>query len=144
MTLGAVAASKYARSVKKRCAQWEHDLNLVFDVIDIWMVVQRRWIYLEAIFRSDDIKSQLPEEAKKFGKTDANYCKIMEGVFKNPNVLQCCVKGEASNRIEELRMIQAELDKCEKSLIQYLQGKRMEFLIEYENGSSSFLFHSKR
>ena len=125
LTLGGVAASKYARSVKKKVAQWEHDLNLIFDVIDIWMTVQRRWIYLEAIFRSDDIKSQLPEEAKKFGKTDANYCKIMEGVYKNANVLACCVRGEASNRLEELRILQAELDKCEKSLIQYLEGKRM-------------------
>ena len=125
MILGGVAASKYARSVKKKVATWEHDLNLVFDVIDLWMTVQRRWMYLEAIFRSDDIKSQLPEEAKKFGKTDANYCKIMESVSKNPNVMQCCVRGEASNRIEELRILQAELDKCEKSLIQYLEGKRM-------------------
>ena len=30
---------------------------------------------------------QLPEEAKKFMKTDANYKKIMEGAFKNPNVI---------------------------------------------------------
>ena len=125
LTLGGVGASKYARSVKKKVQQWEHDLNLVFDVIDLWMAVQRRWIYLEAIFRSDDIKSQLPEEAKKFGKTDANYCKIMESVYRNPNVLACCVRGEASNRLEELRILQAELDKCEKSLIQYLEGKRM-------------------
>ena len=125
MILGGVAASKYSRSVKKKVQQWEHDLNLVFDVIDLWMMVQRRWIYLEAIFRSDDIKSQLPEEAKKFGKTDVNYCKIMESVFKNSNVLACCVTGEASNRLEELRILQAELDKCEKSLIQYLEGKRM-------------------
>lgn len=125
MVLGGVAASKYARSVKTKVQNWERDLNLVFDVIDLWMAVQRRWIYLEAIFRSDDIKSQLPEEAKKFGKTDANYCKIMEMVFKNPQVMACCVKGEASNRLEELRMLQAELDKCEKSLIQYLEGKRM-------------------
>jgi dynein heavy chain len=57
LILGGVAASKYARSVKKKVGQWEHDLNLVFDVIDLWMAVQRRWIYLEAIFRSDDIKS---------------------------------------------------------------------------------------
>jgi len=49
----------------------------------------------------------------------------MEGVYKNPNVLACCVRGESSNRLEELRILQAELDKCEKSLIQYLEGKRM-------------------
>jgi dynein heavy chain len=49
----------------------------------------------------------------------------MESVFKNPNVLACCVRGDASNRLEELRILQSELDKCEKSLIQYLEGKRM-------------------
>ena len=49
----------------------------------------------------------------------------MEITSKNPNVMMCCVKGEASNRIEELRILQAELDKCEKSLKQYLEGKRM-------------------
>lgn len=100
MILGGVAASKYARSVKKKVAQWEHDLNLVFDVIDLWKAVQRRWIYLEAIFRSDDIKAQLPDEAKKFGKTDANYVKIMETVYKNQNVLACCVRGDSADRLE--------------------------------------------
>ena len=117
LILGGVAASKYSRSVKKKVAQWEKELNTVFDVIDLWMAVQRRWIYLEAIFRSDDIKSQLPEEAKKFGKTDTNYCKIMESVSKNPNVLACCVRGEAADREEALKTLQSELDKCEKSLI---------------------------
>ena len=102
---GGVAASKYSRSVKKKVAQWERELNTVFDVIDLWMAVQRRWIYLEAIFRSDDIKSQLPEQAKNFGKTDTNYCKIMESVYKNPNVLACCVRGEAADREESLKML---------------------------------------
>jgi dynein heavy chain len=49
----------------------------------------------------------------------------MEAVYKNSNVLACCVKGESSNRLEELRILQKELDNCEKSLIQYLEGKRM-------------------
>jgi len=41
------------------------------------MVVQRKWQYLESIFSSEDIKQQLPEQAKKFSKTDAAYQKIM-------------------------------------------------------------------
>jgi dynein heavy chain, axonemal len=56
---------------------WEADLNLVSDCIDIWMIVQRKWMYLESIFASDDIRMQLPEEAKKFSKTDVNYKRIM-------------------------------------------------------------------
>ena len=112
LILGSVGASKYARSVKKKVADWERDLNLVFDVIESWMAVQRKWIYLESIFSSEDIRIALPEEAKKFNKTDINYRKIMDNVAKNPNVLSCCVRGDSSNRIEELKMISAELDKC--------------------------------
>jgi dynein heavy chain len=125
LILGSVGASKYARSVKKKVGEWERDLNLVFDVIELWMVVQRKWIYLESIFSSEDIRIALPEEAKKFNKTDINYRKIMDGVSKNPNVLNCCVRGDSSNRIEELKMISAELDKCTQSLTNYLDSKKM-------------------
>jgi len=51
------------------------------------MIVQRKWMYLEGIFASDDIRLQLPEEAKKFAKTDTNYKKIMDVTSKQPNVL---------------------------------------------------------
>ena len=46
------------------------------------MITQNKWKYLESIFASDDIKMQLPEEAKKFGRTDASYKKIMETSLK--------------------------------------------------------------
>jgi dynein heavy chain len=69
----------------------------------------------------------LPDEAKKFMKTDANYKKIMEGAYKNPNVIQCCVKAEGGNRLGELKNISAELDKCQKSLTNYLESKKMSF-----------------
>lgn len=83
-------------------------------------------MYLELIFASDDIKSQLPEEAKKFAKTDVNYKKIMDTVTKNPNVLHCCVKAE-TGRLNELKNILIELEKCQKSLTSYLESKRMSF-----------------
>ena len=43
MTLQQVGASKYAKSVRKKVQDWERDLNLVYDVIESWMVVQRKW-----------------------------------------------------------------------------------------------------
>jgi len=38
MTLQSVGASKYARSVKQKVAQWEKDLNTISDVIDLWVL----------------------------------------------------------------------------------------------------------
>lgn len=120
-------ASKYIRAIKAKVSVWEKDLNTINDVIDAWLIVQRKWMYLESIFASDDIRMQLPDEAKKFNKTDNNYKKIMEAAFKNPNVIQCCVRAEGGNRLSELKNISAELDKCQKSLTNYLESKKMSF-----------------
>lgn len=40
------------------------------------MVVQRKWMYLEGIFIGGDIRSQLPEEAKKFDQIDKMFKKV--------------------------------------------------------------------
>ena len=41
------------------------------------MVVQRKWMYLEGIFIGGDIRSQLPEEAKKFDQIDKTFKKVI-------------------------------------------------------------------
>lgn len=82
---------------------------------------------MENIFASDDIKMQLPDEAKKFGKTDQAYRKIMESCHKNSNVLYACVKADSGSRQEDLKNIAYELDRCQKSLTNYLESKQMSF-----------------
>lgn len=44
-------------------ALWEERLTKLNAVLDAWVDVQRRWLYLEGIFfASRDIKQQLPAE----------------------------------------------------------------------------------
>jgi len=59
-------ASKYIKALRSKVGQWERDLNIISETIDTWLQVQRKWMYLESIFASEDIKMQLPDEAKKF------------------------------------------------------------------------------
>lgn len=55
------------------------------------MLVQRKYIYLESIFiGSDDIRNQLPQEAKRFDTIDKAWLKIMGDTAKNTNVLEAC------------------------------------------------------
>lgn len=54
-------------------------------VIQIWMLVQKKWMYLEGIFlSSEDIKMQLPEASKSFEKIDIQFKKIMTTTTKQP------------------------------------------------------------
>lgn len=45
------------------------------------MLVQRKWMYLESIFIGGDIRSQLPEEAKKFDNIDKMFKKVTHSCF---------------------------------------------------------------
>lgn len=127
LVLQTLQASRYIRAIKDRVNRWEKDLNTIMDTIDTWMIVQRKWMYLEMIFGNDDIKQQLPEEAKKFGKTDQRFKSIMDVTQSNPVVLYACTKANGGDTLDMLRGISADLDRCQKSLSQYLEGKQMAF-----------------
>lgn len=52
-------------------------MSLVSEVLEEWMAVQRRWLYLEGIFVGGDIRTQLPEEARKFDDIDRMFRKVL-------------------------------------------------------------------
>jgi dynein heavy chain len=64
-------ASPYVRPFAEDVRAWEQRLSLVSETIEAWMLAQRKWMYLESIFvGSDDIRNQLPQEAKRFDTID--------------------------------------------------------------------------
>jgi len=127
MALQGVASSKYARSVKKQVTQWEKDLNMIGDVIQTWLLTQGKWMYLENIFSGEDIKQQLPEQARKFTNIDKKWAEIMSSVEKNKNVRYQCVQAENGTRYDQLQSILLNLENLQKSLTVYLESKRMTF-----------------
>ncbi len=57
-----VAANKFAAAFSSRIRYWERALNLIAECIEIWLQVQKKWMYLEGIFiGNEDIKQQLKE-----------------------------------------------------------------------------------
>ncbi len=58
--LQTVASNKYAGAFSSKIRYWERSLNLISECIEIWLQVQRKWMYLEGIFiGNEDIKQQL-------------------------------------------------------------------------------------
>ncbi|OXB71690.1 UNVERIFIED_CONTAM: hypothetical protein H355_014894 [Colinus virginianus] len=87
--------------------------------------VQRKALYLDGIFtESSDIRLQLPEEAKKFDGVQRQFVSLMTRTYQNPNILSVCC---AENRLQLLKGLSAELDRCQKSLADYLDTKRCAF-----------------
>ncbi|XP_039735198.1 dynein axonemal heavy chain 10 [Pteropus medius] len=122
--LQSISGSRFVGPFLQTVHKWEKTLSLIGEVIEIWMLVQRKWMYLESIFIGGDIRSQLPEEAKKFDNIDRVFKRIMGETLKDPVIKRCC---EAPNRLGDLQHISEGLEKCQKSLNDYLDSKRNAF-----------------
>jgi dynein heavy chain, axonemal len=59
MNIGSMLSSKYVRPLLDEVRRWETRLGLIGEVVAAWMNVQRKWMYLESIFASEDIRHQL-------------------------------------------------------------------------------------
>uniref|UniRef100_A0A8C2R7B6 AAA+ ATPase domain-containing protein n=1 Tax=Capra hircus TaxID=9925 RepID=A0A8C2R7B6_CAPHI len=122
--LQSISGSRFVGPFLQTVHKWEKTLSLIGEVIEIWMLVQRKWMYLESIFIGGDIRSQLPDEAKKFDNIDRVFKRIMGETLKDPVIKRCC---EAPNRLSDLQNISEGLEKCQKSLNDYLDSKRNAF-----------------
>uniref|UniRef100_A0A8C4TE89 Dynein axonemal heavy chain 10 n=1 Tax=Erpetoichthys calabaricus TaxID=27687 RepID=A0A8C4TE89_ERPCA len=124
MNLQSMSGSRFVGPFLSTVQECEKTLSLISEVIGVWMVVQRKWMYLESIFIGGDIRSQLPEEAKKFDNIDKIFKKIMTDSLKEPLIKKCC---QAPNRLSDLENLSDGLEKCQKSLNDYLDSKRNAF-----------------
>lgn len=125
LNLQSMMASRFVKPFLEDVRRWEQRLSLIGETIEAWMLVQRKWMYLESIFvGSDDIRHQLPQEAKRFDNIDKTWKKIMADTAKNTNVLEAC---SADGRLQTLLQLSEELETCQKSLSEYLDTKRCSF-----------------
>lgn len=66
--------SKFIGYFLKEVSEWQQKLSNADAVINVWFEVQRAWMHLESIFiGSDDIRSQLPEDSKRFVQIDRDF-----------------------------------------------------------------------
>lgn len=118
-------SSKFIAHFLEKVSQWQILLSNADQVIVSWMEVQRKWMYLESIFiGSEDIRNQLPDEAKRFEDVDKNFKLLLSDIVSNLNVIK------ATNKVglyEKLDNLLKQLVLCEKALNDYLETKRLAF-----------------
>jgi dynein heavy chain 1 len=135
--LQSMRLSPYFKVFADEADQWEKKLMNLNERFDIWVDVQRRWVYLETIFLgSAEIKHQLPQEHKRFMQIDGDFKSLHREVGKNPLALAILDIDEVLDRVTHL---QDMLTKIQRALGDYLEKQRQQFARFYFVGDEDLL-----
>ncbi|KAI5076359.1 hypothetical protein GOP47_0008424 [Adiantum capillus-veneris] len=123
-TTQSISFSPFKKPFEEKISKWEAQLVLVSEIIDEWFALQRQWMYLEPIFSSSDIQTQLPIESKRFNTINVVWRKIVNQAHATPNILTMC---SSKKLLEQLRESNKMIDMVQKGLSDYLETKRLAF-----------------
>ncbi|KAJ1798747.1 dynein heavy chain, partial [Coemansia sp. RSA 2399] len=135
--LTAMKASPYYKVFEEEAGSWEDKLNRIHVLFDVWVDVQRQWVYLEGIFTSSaDIKHMLPVESSRFQNINTEFLAVMKKVYKSPFVLDVLNLSNIQRSLERLADL---LSKIQKALGDYLERERASFPRFYFVGDEDLL-----
>nr|KAI8735296.1 dynein heavy chain 6; axonemal-like [Biomphalaria glabrata] len=124
VTVGTIRGSRYIGPIKAEVEEWERKLQVFSRTLDEWLTCQRNWLYLEQIFSTQDIQRQLPAEYKLFMTVDKAWKDIMRRTEDRPNALKSAI---TPGTLDTLQMCNANLEKVQRCLEDYLETKRFIF-----------------
>ncbi|CAM9108221.1 unnamed protein product, partial [Ectocarpus fasciculatus] len=116
--------SAFKGPFEERIDEWNRKLCAVSDLLEVWVTVQRNWLYLQPIFESADINRQLPVEGKKFATVDKNWRSAITSAKMTPKVLEYCDNPKLLEKFKESDLL---LEQVQKGLSDYLETKRSVF-----------------
>ncbi|KAI9672025.1 MAG: Dynein heavy chain, cytoplasmic [Trizodia sp. TS-e1964] len=136
-SLQAMRHSPYYKEFEEEASSWEDKLNRVHVLFDVWIDVQRQWVYLEGVFTGNaDIKHLLPIESSRFQNINSEFFAVMKKVYKGPYVLEVLSISGAQKSLERLAEL---LNKIQKALGEYLERERVSFPRFYFVGDEDLL-----
>ncbi|KAG8578269.1 hypothetical protein GDO81_010439 [Engystomops pustulosus] len=116
--------SPFITPFEKEILAWEAKLRLFQEILESWLKVQMAWLYLEPVFGSEDIRSQIPVEGHKFEIVDRNWRLIMRESVKEASAMRVIAQPQMLDKLKEAELL---LDDIQKGLNDYLEKKRLFF-----------------
>ena len=136
-SLQAMRHSPYYKEFEEEASSWEDKLNRVHVLFDVWIDVQRQWVYLEGVFSGNaEIKHLLPIESSRFQNINSEFSAVMKKVYKSPLILDVLNIPNAQKSLERLAEL---LNKIQKALGEYLERERVSFPRFYFVGDEDLL-----
>jgi len=124
--------SPYYGRFSERCSIWETRFADLDEILHTLNVVQRRWVYLEPIFR----RRVLPNEQSRFDHINMEFNEIMNYIEKNKCVLSILSYTNVKDILEKSN---DQLERCQKALNEFLEEKRSKFARFYFIGDEDLL-----
>ncbi|EMC91770.1 hypothetical protein BAUCODRAFT_126763 [Baudoinia panamericana UAMH 10762] len=136
-SLQAMRHSPYHKEFEEEASAWEDRLNRVHVLFDVWIDVQRQWVYLEGVFTGNaDIRHLLPVESSRFANINSEFMNVLKKVYRNPLVLEVLNIPDVQRSLERLADL---LNKIQKALGEYLEKERLAFPRFYFVGDEDLL-----
>ncbi|KAK4963385.1 dynein heavy chain [Elasticomyces elasticus] len=136
-SLQAMRHSPYYKQFEEEASAWEDRLNRVHVLFDVWIDVQRQWVYLEGVFTGNaDIKHLLPMESSRFASINSEFMSVLKKVYRAPQILEVLNLPDVQRSLERLADL---LNKIQKALGEYLEKERSAFPRFYFVGDEDLL-----
>lgn len=116
--------SAFKGPFEARIDEWNRKLCCISDLLEVWVAVQRSWLYLQPIFESADINRQLPVEGKKFAMVDKSWRSAIAAARANSKAIEFCDNEKLLEKFRESNIL---LEQVQKGLSDYLETKRSVF-----------------
>lgn len=126
----------FAKEFRSRIEDFEEKLTLTQVNLDLWLKLQAVWMYLEPVFKSDDIIKQMPVEGQKFREVDRAWEALMKKVQLNDAALSVI---EIKDLGKILKDNNEKVEEVTKGLNDYLESKRALFPRFYFLGADELL-----
>lgn len=85
-------ASRFVKPFEDLVDKWERALSKITETVEMLLVVQRQWLYMETIFMGEDIRKQLPKESTQFDAINHQWMSIMISMNGIRNAKKCSEK----------------------------------------------------
>ncbi|KAI5541278.1 dynein heavy chain family protein family [Trichomonas vaginalis G3] len=122
--LGTMQTSPFFNVFREQATSWTTKLNQLQVSLDDWLDVQRRFIYLEGVFNSSDIRQILAKATTSFKRNEKEFIKLTKQAQQLKIVIQILT---IPNIDVTLQTLNDNFLQLQKELSDYLEKQRSYF-----------------
>ncbi|KAG5316465.1 DYH2 protein, partial [Acromyrmex insinuator] len=123
--LSSMKSTRFVEPFAQQVEYWEQSLSTIGEVLEMLLVVQRGYMYLDNVFTTEDIKKQLPKETDDFEKVTSELAELTLRMASHGLALPAT--HIPPGLLEVLNKLNDKLEALQLALEQYLETKRRVF-----------------